>query len=56
MKTGAGVERGIMHNINEFLCEAFCLIGIIKEINEHREKALTVIIVAYDIFRVVHFQ
>jgi len=56
MKTGAEEERGVMHNIKEFLCEAFCLIEIVEEINEHREKALMVIIVVYDIFRIVHLQ
>lgn len=50
MKTGAEEERGIMYNIKEFLCEAFCLIEIVEELNEHREKALMVRIVVYHTF------
>ena len=53
MKTGAEEDRGIMRNVKEFLCEAFCLIEIVEEMNEHREKALMVRIVVYDIYRTV---
>lgn len=34
VKTESGDEGGIMHNIKEFLCEAFCLVEIVEELND----------------------
>lgn len=42
MKAGAEEERGVMHNVKEFLCEAFCLIEIVEELHELKQKSLMV--------------
>ena len=47
IKAESGEDKGLMHNIKEFLCEAFCLIEIVEELHGIKEKSRMVSNVFY---------